>query len=593
MSYLENLLLSSDDDESSIEVPTLPLAFPMFGDEDSDSSDERMAILAARQRRSSHQENGGDVDRDSMKEQQNSETSLKVLKNNNKCGLLTLNMSDSEEDSFDCDYLNVKPPCNFSRKTHPKNKDSEEKEKIDKVPVKVDYSGIFNEEGLICFSDCDSPKKRKSKSNLGIFNLKKKKVFEEIGYKDVKPTEKNKEKGIFELMKDDENQRDIGKAIFQQRKKELEEIETERNDCAIANAKLQNDDDFQVDLSAAISLQKLPMKKVVKKQKSKAEAISQRKSSSSSTTTEKTRKRKNNHPASLSNNIEEKHVATAIHAADILEDAANLHKKKQKQKTKTKPRKIVNMRRKKITDAPPIIKWFGNITRMMVVLRVWKGNEYKPQDVDKEIIDNIIAGANNFLEMARKLGENVLALCLKFFEMNKNTAMKDIIKGLRDNTDEIYQRPTVRRVPSKNAIDPWSGEELTIESIKKKASLILCPRSEEDASACTIILPKNVPAFLSLLHGAFHLENYVENYISQALDDVNGLNPSMCWNDVWEKCAGKNLSKKPIFSWPKGAKSRDSNPFTNVVVSARELIYAILFVESELKKILKEEGESE
>jgi len=80
----------------------------------------------------------------------------------------------------------------------------------------------------------------------------------------------------------------------------------------------------------------------------------------------------------------------------------------------------------------------------------------------------------------------------------------------------------------------------------------------------------------------------VQNYVQNALKDVDNLAPELSWDEVWKKCAGETLSKKATFTWPKGTKSKDSNTFTNVVVTAREFIVIVLFIQDELEKAIAE-----
>lgn len=552
-----------------------------------------------------------------------------------------MDISETDEgglfSSSDDDEFELPLPEPYKEKVSPPSLDSvsEMKEKEKEDPAKkfdaVDYSLLFDEDGALTSTEVSymsedsrvSPLKRKSRNSLNIFKLKKKKrVRPEKGYQEIEAVENNPMKGknnasegIFKLMEDDEKQKDVGYAQIRSLKGELEDNDTARENCDKLNHDLLKKDvtdNFPSELLNIVSSRRLPVKQIEKEEpttksklklKSKPKSPKGKKGSNKSKikrkSTVKTATKVNNNkfkkkekvglsiatmPPSLADTANNM-VEFATRAADEIYEAANAKERKQK---RTKGRTIVNRRRKAITDADPIVRRFGDITRMMVVLHVWQGTGCKPADEDQKTIAAIISGANIFIEMARKLGDVIASLCEEYFDLKENNAMKDVLKGLREETDEVHQRPTVRRVPAETAIDVWSGQQLNEDVIKGKASLILRPRSENDASACTLVLPKDVPAFLAVLHGAFHLEKYVQNYVQNALKNVDGLTPELSWKEVWEKCAGISLSKKATFTWPKGTKSKDSNPFTNVVVTAREFINVTLFVRDELEKAIAE-----
>ena len=593
-------MISSDSSDSNEMIP--PTHAPMFNDDDSDTSDEWEAIQRARS-------GATELDEHVPMKLDEEEDCIGGVTSNTA---IVFSFDDEDDSSSDCNML---PPESYIKQEKKviSSPVKIEKVKIEEGPEKVeikevemvDYSGVFDEAGNILNEDIDEEdgltitQLREKRKRGSLFNLKRKKktkITKE--YEDVKADKraiKGADIGIAKLLIDEKKQLEQSDQIYQAKQEEMELDKTERQRCINLNEKLERRnsfDDISTQLLNIATSRRLPVKtthkaaKIVKaKPRAKQRLVNKIPSISNGTKSAKSPVMETGLSISTTR-PGDINKANALSAADALEKAALATPV-----AAPKGRTIVNRRRKTVTNAPEIIRRYGDITRMIVILHVWRESKYTPKQDDRKVVEQIINGANVFIKMAKELGDNLAKLCNEYFDLHNNTAMKQVIKGLRENTHEVHERPTVRKIPSKKAIDAWSGQLLDETTIKQKASLVMRPINPEDSATCTLVTPKEVPAFLAVLHGAFHLEKYIRNYIKDAVETVEELSPTMSWKQVWEKCAGRVLSEVATFKWPKGTKSKNANAFTNIIISGREHIIVILYIQAELKAEIEKQKE--
>lgn len=275
---------------------------------------------------------------------------------------------------------------------------------------------------------------------------------------------------------------------------------------------------------------------------------------------------------------------------------AVVEKEREKEQKKI-PVKRTRKRRKKITvkDMPEIVKFFGGSIKACVMNHLY-GGEIKdgqlalaPNKDDCHNLQQAITHTDTFKLHADTLARELLEDCTKMFTMKKNEVMLQVLKALTE-IKEYHGRPTVKKIPSDKAVDAWTNEKITNESIKTKASVIFRPENEKLALTNTIITPKLVPEFLGLVHFVLHLSAYVESYVKEGIKEVDRyrLNKSKSFGEAWAMCAGEKLAVKAIHLWPKNKNAKVSNKFTIQIIDAREHLMLALTMKQKLSKIVKD-----
>jgi hypothetical protein len=153
----------------------------------------------------------------------------------------------------------------------------------------------------------------------------------------------------------------------------------------------------------------------------------------------------------------------------------------------------------------------------------------------------------------------------------------------------------VRKAPTENSVDVWSGDVLVKEMLNGTSSVVFNPAGV-DSEPSSVLISKQPATMFSLIHFLMHFGDYCKKVAHMALMDCQAdLEPNTSWDEAWKVCTGDQWHKQNFMNWPKSSKT--TKPFSAAVVKMREWITACIwldqFLESELVRLAGEDDEEE
>lgn len=229
-------------------------------------------------------------------------------------------------------------------------------------------------------------------------------------------------------------------------------------------------------------------------------------------------------------------------------------------------------------EKPHVLKYLGDFARACTVTFLWAGDTpAKPHPEDINMIKTVYDNSNLFmaagLEMGKRTAENARIL----FEGHGNEALVNIVDALATTT-ELHLQPTVRKAPSEQTVDVWTGETLAKPQLRYMSSMVFNP-NEEGRSPNSVICSKHPAIMFGLIHMMLHFDQYCKLVIREGLSEFQGqLDPTHRWDKTWSICVGPKMAKQHYMDWPKTGTS--TTPFSDAVVKLREWIRVCLWLDS-------------
>jgi hypothetical protein len=232
---------------------------------------------------------------------------------------------------------------------------------------------------------------------------------------------------------------------------------------------------------------------------------------------------------------------------------------------------------KNADELPLVLKYLADFARACIVTYLWGSNqEHQPHEDDTPIIRVVFPNANSFMTAGKELSKTCTEACHRIFKAHNNSVLQRMTSGVTD-TVELHLQPTVRKAPSEDTVDVWTGEPLTKSQLRRMSSIVFNPNSPE-AEPNSVICSKQPATMFGLLHFLSHFDQYCKQVIHEALLECHGkLDPCMRWEEAWTACVGKTLAKRNPMSWPKTGNSLTE--FGKAIINLREWIKTCVWLE--------------
>ena len=138
----------------------------------------------------------------------------------------------------------------------------------------------------------------------------------------------------------------------------------------------------------------------------------------------------------------------------------------------------------------PILRYLADFARTCVCSHLWNGSQYQPHPGDTEMISVILPNANAFLEAGKEFGDALRADMIELFGLYNNPALQQVVEGI-GATVETHLQPTVRKAPSNDTVDVWTGKVLVHKELNKMSALVYNPGdTDPESTPCSVIMSK-------------------------------------------------------------------------------------------------------